>query len=66
MQVKNWGSGKPKDLGKLEVESFESDTQGLPFYERLSRRVLQIDPRHEVCMPLYPTSSIIDSQHCCC
>ncbi|CAD7702684.1 unnamed protein product [Ostreobium quekettii] len=42
VQVKDWGTGMPDDVGKLEVKSFkpvvqESDLQ--PFYERLARKL---------------------------
>lgn len=43
-QVKDWGSGEPRDLGSLQVESQAQAAQaggspGQPFYEALARRL---------------------------
>lgn len=50
MQVKDWGSGSPEDLDKLQVESVSSDNvadTGQPFSELLARQLQQLEASDE-------------------
>lgn len=46
MQVKNWGKGKPEDLGELELDPSQPMEQGVaddgPLYDVLGRTLQQL------------------------